>query len=132
MLSILSLVLILIENSLPLSGVILLTTLPFISYTVRRKGSMFYLLVTYILMSAQTDRYLYIFLIVLVYIIVNQILFSYIEYNKKTLIYILFLQIVFYGLFTFKAFDVKYLLLNICGFIFWNYIYTKYIEIKGK
>lgn len=132
MLSILSLTLILIENSLPLNGVLLFTTLPFISYTIKRKGSVFFLLLTYILIAAQTDNYFYIFLIILIYIILNKIVLSVMDYNKKTVIYILILQIIFYNLLTFKIFKLEYLIFNIVGFIFWNYVYTKYIEIKGK
>ncbi|MCI7224009.1 MAG: hypothetical protein SOY60_09900 [Fusobacterium gastrosuis] len=132
MLSILSLILILIENSVSSNGVILLTTLPFISYVVRKGGNIFYLILTYILMSLQTDSYLYIFLVILVYILLNEVLLSYIEYNKKTVFYILGVQIIFYNILSYKYFDVSYLILNICGFIFWNYIYTKNVEIKGK
>lgn len=132
MLSILSLILILIENSLPLNGVLLFTALPFISYTIKRKGSVFFLLLTYILMAAQTDNYFYILLVISAYIILNRIVLSVMDYNKKTVIYILILQIIFYNLLTFKTFKIGYLVFNIIGFIFWNYIYTRYIEIKGK
>ncbi|MDO4691054.1 MAG: hypothetical protein Q4A58_07155 [Fusobacterium sp.] len=131
MLSVLSLVLILIENSLPLDGMILFTSLPFISYTVKRKGSIFFLLLTYILITTQTDRYFYIFLVILFYIILNGIVLSFMDYNKRTAVYILLLQIAFYGLLSFNVFSIKCFIINICGFIFWNYIYTKYIEIKG-
>lgn len=132
MLSILSLVLILVENSLPLDGVLLLTALPFLSYTIKRKGSVFFLLFTYILIAVQTDNYFYIFLVILIYTILNKIVLSVMDYNKKTIIYILILQIIFYSLLTFKIFKLEYLVFNILGFIFWNYIYTKYIELKGK
>lgn len=131
MLSVLSLVLILVENSLPLDGMILFTSLPFISYTVKRKGSIFFLLLTYILITTQTDRYFYIFLVILFYIILNGIVLSFMDYNKRTAVYILLLQIAFYGLLSFNVFSIKCFIINICGFIFWNYIYTKYIEIKG-
>lgn len=132
MLSILSLVLILVENTLPLDGVLLLTALPFLSYTIKRKGSVFFLLFTYILIAVQTDNYFYIFLVILIYTILNKIVLSVMDYNKKTIIYILILQIIFYSLLTFKIFKLEYLVFNILGFIFWNYIYTKYIELKGK
>ena len=39
MLTILSLVLILIENSLPLNGIIMFTSLPFISYIIKKRGN---------------------------------------------------------------------------------------------
>lgn len=132
MLSILSLTLILIENSLPLNGVLLFTALPFISYTIKRKGSVFFLLLTYILIAVQTDNYFYILLVILAYIILNKIVLSIMDYNKKTVVYILILQIIFYYLLAFKIFKLEYFIFNIIGFIFWNYIYTKYIELKGK
>lgn len=132
MLLIVSLMLILVENSISSNGVILLVTLPFITYIIRKGGNIFFLVVTYILTALQTDNYIYIFFVILTYVLLNEILLSYIEYNKKTIFYILILQIVFYVILSYKYFNMSYFILNICGFIFWNYIYTKNIEIKGK
>lgn len=132
MLSILSLVLIFIENSLPVNGIILITSLPFISYNARKEGSIFYFFVAYLLMSLQTDRYFYNFIVILIYSILNMLLLSYIEYNKKTIFYMLLIQISFYFLMSYRFISIKYIFINICGFIIWNYIYTKNIENKGK
>lgn len=132
MLSILSLIIVFIENNLAVNGVILFISLPFITYNTRKEGSFICLFLTYIFISLQTDRYFYIFLILLIYIIISTIFLSHIEYNKKTIFYMLVLQILCYLVMTYKMFSVKYLVLNICGFIFWNYVYTKNIELKGN
>lgn len=132
MLLTISLILILVENSISSNGVMLMITLPFISYIIRKGGNLFFLLLTYVLTALQTDNYFYIFWVILCYVILNEFLLSYIEYNKKTIFYILVLQIIFYSILSYKYFSLNYFILNICGFIFWNYIYAKNIEIKGK
>ena len=133
MLSILALFFVLIENSIPTSSMILSVSLPFISYSIKKGNWNFlYIVFVYIFVSVQTDRYFYIFLVILIYVLISILLLSYIEYNRKTMFYILIVQIIFYCLLTLKSLNIGYLIFNICGFIVFNYIFTKNIEIKGK
>lgn len=130
--TILSLILIFIENTVFLKGVVLITTLPFVSYVVAKKRNPIYLVLTYIFISLQTDRYLYNLLFIILYILFNKILLINIEYTQKTLIYLLLLQSFFYVIFNFKLFELKYFILNILGFIVCNYIYTRFFQIKDE
>ena len=121
---IVSLILIFIENSLPLDSELMAISLPFITYIIGKRRSSFCLLLTYIFMSLQSDRYFFNLFILTAFIAANYFLFSYIEYSKKVVFYLAALDLAFYLIFVLKSFDLIYLLVNLISFIILNYFYA--------
>ena len=123
-----SLILIFIGNSLPLGGVLMGVTLPFITFIIGKRRSLFFIFLAWILFSLQTDKYSFNFLVMSLFGFLNFLLFCYIEYDRKSIFYLIPLDICFYLLIVYKSFytgiDIEYLVVNIVSFFIFNYCYT--------
>ena len=125
---VISLILIFIGNSLPLNGILMGVTLPFVSFIIGKRRSLFFIFLAWLLYSLQTDKYSYNFLILVLFSAVNFFLFHYVEYNRKSILYLVPLDIVFYMLVVFDSIfneiDIVYLVVNIVSFFIFNYFYS--------
>lgn len=125
---IVSLILIFIGNSLPLNGVLVGITLPFITFIIGKRRSLFFIFLAWLLFSLQTDKYSFNLLVMSLFGFLNFLLFCYVEYDRKSIFYLIPLDIVFYLLIVYKSLfngiDVKYLIINIISFFILNYFYT--------
>lgn len=126
---VISLILIFIGNSLPLNGILMGVTLPFISFIIGKRRNPIFVFLAWLLFSLQTDKYSYNFLILTLFSVVNYLLFHYVEYNKKSILYLVPLDVAFYMLVVFKSvinneIDIVYLIINIVSFFILNYFYS--------
>lgn len=125
---IVSLILIFIGNSLPTTGVLVGVTLPFITFIIGKRRSLFFIFLAWILFSLQTDKYSFNLLVMLLFGFLNFLLFCYIEYDRKSIFYLVPLDIGFYLLIVYKSLytgiDIKYLIINTVSFFILNYFYT--------
>ena len=125
---IISLVLIFMGNSLPLDGVLVGITLPFITFIIGKRRSLFFIFLAWLLFSLQTDKYSFNLLVISLFGFLNFLLFCYVEYDRKSIFYLIPLDIVFYLLIVYKnlfnGIDIKYLIINIISFFILNYFYT--------
>ena len=125
---IVSLILIFIGNSLPLNGVLVGITLPFITFIIGKRRSLFFIFLVWLLFSLQTDKYSFNLLVMSLFGFLNFLLFCYIEYDRKSIFYLIPLDTVFYLLIVYKSLftgiDIKYLIINIISFFILNYFYT--------
>ena len=126
---VISLILIFIGNSLPLNGILMGVTLPFVSFIIGKRRSLFFIFLAWLLYSLQTDKYSYNFLILVLFSAVNFFLFHYVEYNRKSILYLVPLDVAFYMLVVFKSvinneIDIVYLVVNIVSFFILNYFYS--------
>ena len=125
---IVSLILIFIGNSLPLNGVLVGITLPFITFIIGKRRSLFFVFLAWVLFSLQTDKYSFNLLVMSLFAFLNFLLFCYVEYDRKSIFYLIPLDIVFYLLIVYKnlfnGIDIKYLIINIISFFILNYFYT--------
>ena len=125
---IVSLILIFIGNSLPLNGVLVGITLPFITFIIGKRRSLFFIFLAWLLFSLQTDKYSFNILVMSLFGFLNFLLFCYVEYDRKSIFYLIPLDIVFYLLRVYKnlfnGIDIKYLIINIISFFILNYFYT--------
>ena len=125
---IISLILIFIGNSLPLDGVFIGITLPFITFIIGKRRSLFFIFLAWLLFSLQTDKYSFNLLVISLFGFLNFLLFCYVEYDRKSIFYLIPLDIVFYLLIVYKnlfnGIDIKYLIINIISFFILNYFYT--------
>ena len=125
---VISLILIFIGNSLPLNGILMGVTLPFVSFIIGKRRSLFFIFLAWLLYSLQTDKYSYNFLILVLFSAVNFFLFHYVEYNRKSILYLVPLDIAFYILVVFdrifNEIDIVYLVVNIVSFFIFNYFYS--------
>ena len=125
---IISLILIFIGNSLPLDGVLVGITLPFITFIIGKRRSLFFIFLAWLLFSLQTDKYSFNLLVMSLFGFLNFLLFCYVEYDRKSIFYLIPLDIIFYLLIVYKSFysgiDIKYLIINIISFFILNYFYT--------
>ena len=125
---IVSLILIFIGNSLPLGGVLMGVTLPFITFIIGKRRNLFFIFLVWILFSLQTDKYSFNLLVMSLFGFLNFLLFCYIEYDRKSIFYLIPLDICFYLLIVYKSFyigiDIEYLVVNIVSFFIFNYFYT--------
>ena len=125
---IVSLILIFIGNSLPLGGVLMGVTLPFITFIIGKRRSLFFIFLAWLLFSLQTDKYSFNLLVISLFGFLNFLLFCYVEYDRKSIFYLIPLDIVFYLLIVYKnlfnGIDIKYLIINIISFFILNYFYT--------
>ena len=132
---IVSLILIFIGNSLPLNGVLVGITLPFITFIIGKRRSLFFIFLAWLLFSLQTDKYSFTLLVMSLFGFLNFLLFCYVEYDRKSIFYLIPLDIVFYLLIVYKnlfnGIDIKYLIINIISFFILNYFYTSR-KNKGK
>ena len=125
---IISLILIFIGNSLPLDGVFIGITLPFITFIIGKRRSLFFIFLAWLLFSLQTDKYSFNLLVISLFGFLNFLLFCYVEYDRKSIFYLIPLDIVFYLLIVYKnlfnGIDIKYLIINIISFFILNYFYA--------
>ena len=125
---VISLILIFIGNSLPLNGILMGVTLPFVSFIIGKRRSLFFIFLAWLLYSLQTDKYSYNFLILVLFSAVNFFLFHYVEYNRKSILYLVPLDVAFYMLVVFDSIfneiDIVYLVVNIVSFFVFNYFYS--------
>ena len=125
---IISLVLIFIGNSLPLDGVLVGITLPFITFIIGKRRSLFFIFLAWLLFSLQTDKYSFNLLVMSLFGFLNFLLFCYVEYDRKSIFYLIPLDTVFYLLIVYRSLftgiDIKYLIINIISFFILNYFYT--------
>ena len=125
---IISLILIFIGNSLPLDGVLVGITLPFITFIIGKRRSLFFIFLAWLLFSLQTDKYSFNLLVMSLFGFLNFLLFCYVEYDRKSIFYLIPLDTVFYLLIVYRSLftgiDIKYLIINIIGFFILNYFYT--------
>ena len=125
---VISLILIFIGNSLPLNGILMGVTLPFVSFIIGKRRSLFFIFLAWLLYSLQTDKCSYNFLILVLFSAVNFFLFHYVEYNRKSILYLVPLDIAFYMLVVFDSIfneiDIVYLVVNIVSFFIFNYFYS--------
>ena len=125
---IISLILIFIGNSLPLDGVLVGITLPFMTFIIGKRRSLFFIFLAWLLFSLQTDKYSFNLLVMSLFGFLNFLLFCYVEYDRKSIFYLIPLDIVFYLLIVYKnlfnGIDIKYLIINIISFFILNYFYT--------
>ena len=125
---IISLILIFIGNSLPLDGVLVGITLPFITFIIGKRRSLFFIFLAWLLFSLQTDKYSFNLLVMSLFGFLNFLLFCYVEYDRKSIFYLIPLDTVFYLLIVYKnlfnGIDIKYLIINIISFFILNYFYT--------
>ena len=126
---VISLILIFIENSLPLNGILMGVILPFISFIIGKRRNPIFVFLAWLLFSLQTDKYSYNFLILTLFSVVNYLLFHYVEYNRKGILYLVPLDVAFYMLVVFKSvinneIDIVYLVVNIVSFFILNYFYS--------
>ena len=125
---IVSLILIFIGNSLPLNGVLVGITLPFITFIIGKRRSLFFIFLAWLLFSLQTDKYSFNLLVISLFGFLNFLLFCYVEYDKKSIFYLVPMDIGFYLLVVYKSLytgiDIKYLIINIIGFFILNYFYA--------
>ena len=123
-----SLILIFIGNSLPLDGVLVGITLPFITFIIGKRRSSFFIFLAWLLFSLQTDKYSFNLLVMALFGFLNFLLFCYVEYDKKSIFYLVPMDIGFYLLVVYKSLytgiDIKYLIINIIGFFILNYFYA--------
>ena len=126
--TIVSLILIFIGNSLPLNGVLVGITLPFITFIIGKRRSLFFIFLAWLLFSLQTDKYSFNLLVMSLFGFLNFLLFCYVEYDRRSIFYLIPLDIIFYLLIVYKSFysgiDIKYLIINIISFFILNYSYT--------
>ncbi|MBS9776408.1 MAG: hypothetical protein KGV57_04925 [Fusobacterium sp.] len=130
MLYLISLILVLIENNLPIDGILVCVSLSFITYLINFRKSLFFMLIIYFFMASQTDKYFTILMILFIYTIISSYLSSHIEYNKKSMLYYVPLQLIIYYSLSYKFFTIEYFIFNFVGLVLFNYIYIKYSEIK--
>ena len=123
-----SLILIFIGNSLPLNGVLVGITLPFITFIIGKRRSLFFIFLAWLLFSLQTDKYSFNLLVMSLFGFLNFLLFCYVEYDRRSIFYLIPLDIGFYLLVVYKSLytgiDIKYLIINIISFFILNYFYT--------
>jgi len=125
---IVSLILIFIGSSLPLDGLLMGITLPFITFIIGKRRSLFFIFLAWLLFSLQTDKYSFNLLVMSLFGFLNFLLFCYVEYDRRSIFYLIPLDIIFYLLIVYKnlfnGIDIKYLIINIISFFILNYFYT--------
>ena len=103
-------------------------TLPFITFIIGKRRSLFFIFLAWILFSLQTDKYSFNLLLMSLFGFLNFLLFCYVEYDRKSIFYLIPLDTVFYLLIVYRSLftgiDIKYLIINIIGFFILNYFYT--------
>ena len=103
-------------------------TLPFITFIIGKRRSLFFIFLAWLLFSLQTDKYSFNLLVISLFGFLNFLLFCYVEYDRKSIFYLIPLDIVFYLLIVYKnlfnGIDIKYLIINIISFFILNYFYT--------
>lgn len=131
MLYIISLLGIIIEISLPFNTNILMVTLSFLLYIINRKKekAVVYVGIIAVILSLQTDDIFRVLVILYVaYYLIGSV-FLHLIYEKNNIIVFLIIQGLLYWIISKNNFSLKYLGINIIGFIFLDLIY---IHISKK
>lgn len=133
MIYILSFLGIIIENSLPLSGVVLIVTLPFFTYLVnlKRIRSVTCIFLMTLIMSIQTHDFAENFVIMAIFYYLFNFIFINMVYNKENTLFISILQLGVYFVLNYKNCSKFYLILNLVGFLIINYFYIRYMRKKN-
>lgn len=133
MIYILSFLGIIIENSLPLSGVVLIVTLPFFTYLVnlKRIRSVTCIFLMTLIMSIQTHDFAENFVIMAIFYYLFNFIFINMVYNKENTLFISILQLGVYFVLNYKNCSKFYLILNLIGFLIINYFYIRYMRKKN-
>ena len=116
------------QSILSIVGVFIGITLPFITFIIGKRRSLFFIFLAWLLFSLQTDKYSFNLLVMSLFGFLNFLLFCYVEYDKKSIFYLIPMDIGFYLLIVYRSFyigiDVKYLIINIISFFILNYFYA--------
>ena len=133
MIYILSFLGIIIENSLPLSGVVLIVTLPFFTYLVnlKRIRSVTCIFLMTLIMSIQTHNFVEYFIIMAIFYYLFNFIFVNMVYNRENIIFISLLQIGVYFILNYENYSRFYLILNLVGFLIINYFYIRHMRKKN-
>lgn len=133
MIYILSFLGIIIENSLPLSGVVLIVTLPFFTYLVnlKRIRSVTCIFLMTLIMSIQTYNFVEHFIIMAIFYYLFNFIFVNMVYNRENIIFISLLQIGVYFILNYENYSRFYLILNLVGFLIINYFYIRHMRKKN-
>lgn len=133
MIYILSFLGIIIENSLPLSGVVLIVTLPFFTYLVnlKRIRSVTCIFLMTLIMSIQTHNFVEHFIIMAIFYYLFNFIFVNMIYNRENIIFISLLQIGVYFILNYENYSRFYLILNLVGFLIINYFYIRHMRKKN-
>ena len=103
-------------------------TLPFITFIIGKRRSLFFIFLAWLLFSLQTDKYSFNLLVMSLFGFLNFLLFCYVEYDRKSIFYLIPLDTVFYLLIVYRSLftgiDIKYLIINIISFFILNYFYA--------
>ena len=133
MIYILSFLGIIIENSLPLSGVVLVVTLPFFTYLVnlKRIRSVTCIFLMALILSLQTNDFAEQFVMMAAVYYLFNFIFINMVYNKENTLFISILQLGVYFVLNYKNCSKFYLILNLVGFLIINYFYIRYMRKKN-
>lgn len=133
MIYILSFLGIIIENSLPLSGVVLVVTLPFFTYLVnlKRIRSVTCIFLMALILSLQTNDFAEQFVMMAAVYYLFNFIFINMVYNKENIVFISLLQMGVYFVINYKNCTKFYLILNLIGFFIINYFYVKHMKKKN-
>ena len=127
MVYVLSILLVLIEASLPLTNYLMVMSLSFLAYASNLKGPIatIWIIVISLILSFQNTNFIKIFIIlVLAYFIFN-ILYLNVGYNRGSILFLSGIQILIYLLFTYNKLNIYYIITNFLGFLIVNFIYTR-------
>lgn len=127
MLYLISFLMIFVEISLPFSANMYFLTLPFLTYLVSLKKEKEVVLVVFIalLHSLQTTKFFEIVSILLISYYIFYYVFTHLTYGKANIILISLLQGGIYIVLSIRNFKSEYFIVNMCGFLILNYIYTR-------
>lgn len=131
MIYILSLILIVIEQSLPCSLYII--SLPFIAYLANQQNEKNILATigVAIIISLQTDDFIKNSVVLIIFYLLVGLLAKVLKYRKRSLFLITILEIVVYLLQTYGMWNEKEFIFNILGFFIVNIIYI-HISLKAE
>ncbi|MGF6907788.1 signal transduction histidine kinase [Fusobacterium sp. PH5-44] len=127
MVYILSILLVLIEASLPLTNYLMVMSLSFLAYTSNLKGpfAAIWIVIISLILSFQNTNFTKIFIImVLAYFIFNFLYLNF-GYNRGSVLFISGIQVIIYLLFTYNNLNIYYIIANFVGFLTVNFVYTR-------
>lgn len=127
MVYIISLIGILLEQSLPFNADIYIVSLSFLMYLVslKQERNIIFVILVGLLNSLQTDSFLKITLIFLITYGVMRFLFQVMLYRRLSIIPITLIQISVYIILNMENLKLDYIILNFIGCMVLNYIYVQ-------
>lgn len=134
MLYILSLLGIILEISLPFNMNILIITLSFLVYLIALKGEkdIIWIGVISLILSLQTEDFFRIVIILLISYYVLNFLFLHLSYEKGNILILSIIQCIIYIILSWNNFNIRYLIINLIGFIILDYIYMRILRKKDR